>query len=87
MPWCDTCNRFFNPNTLLPDGTCPNCGSQAAPPDESPAAARATSGGIRQGTLHEDATSHKVPWHFKVMVVATIGYLGWRIVEMIEQLL
>lgn len=28
MPHCDTCDRFYNPNTLKPDGTCPTCGAQ-----------------------------------------------------------
>ncbi len=23
MPWCEPCGRFYNPNTLRPDGTCP----------------------------------------------------------------
>ena len=26
MPWCDPCERFFNPGTLKPDGACPDCG-------------------------------------------------------------
>lgn len=30
VPWCDTCDRFYNPNTLRPDGTCPTCGRPAA---------------------------------------------------------
>lgn len=25
MPHCDTCDRFYNPNSLRRDGTCPNC--------------------------------------------------------------
>jgi hypothetical protein len=79
MPWCETCNRFFNPNTLLPDGTCPNCGSQAAASqDASPRTARGPDG--------PDSVPQKVPWHFKLMVLATIGYVAWRIVEIIEQL-
>ncbi len=28
MPHCDTCERFYNPNSLRPDGTCPSCGHQ-----------------------------------------------------------
>ena len=24
MPWCEPCGRFYNPNTLRADGTCPN---------------------------------------------------------------
>ncbi|MGQ0832737.1 MAG: hypothetical protein ACT4OV_13780 [Microthrixaceae bacterium] len=38
MPWCDTCDRFYNPNSLAPDGTCPTCGrqvGQVAEPAES----------------------------------------------------
>ena len=32
MPHCDTCDRFYNPNTLNPDGTCPTCGAQLGEP-------------------------------------------------------
>jgi hypothetical protein len=23
VPWCEPCGRFYNPNTLRADGTCP----------------------------------------------------------------
>ena len=26
MPWCEDCSKFWNPNSLPPDGTCPSCG-------------------------------------------------------------
>lgn len=39
MPWCEPCDRFYNPNSLRPDGTCPTCGEQLAEPEE---AAKAT---------------------------------------------
>jgi hypothetical protein len=32
MPWCEDCSRFYNPNTLRPDGTCPTCGRVVAEP-------------------------------------------------------
>ena len=32
MPWCETCSRFLNPNTLEPDGSCPTCGRLVAEP-------------------------------------------------------
>ena len=32
MPWCDPCGRFYNPNTLREDGTCPNCETKLAEP-------------------------------------------------------
>ena len=36
MPFCEPCDRFFNPNTLNADGTCPSCGRQLAEPQELP---------------------------------------------------
>lgn len=38
MPHCDTCERFYNPNTLRPDGSCPACGRQLGDPAEVSAA-------------------------------------------------
>ena len=32
MPWCDPCGRFYNPNTLRADGTCPTCETKLADP-------------------------------------------------------
>lgn len=66
VPWCDTCDRFYNPNTLQADGTCPSCGRQVGEPaavavDEEPAPG--------------------APWHFKLLVLATVLYLGWRLFE------
>jgi len=26
VPWCETCDRFYNPGSVAPDGTCVNCG-------------------------------------------------------------
>jgi hypothetical protein len=26
MPFCEDCSKFWNPNSLPPDGTCPTCG-------------------------------------------------------------
>jgi hypothetical protein len=38
VPHCDACERFYNPNTLRPDGTCPTCGRLLAQPAEVEAA-------------------------------------------------
>jgi hypothetical protein len=37
MPWCHDCDRFWNPNSMAPDGSCPNCGHMIADglPDDS----------------------------------------------------
>lgn len=63
MPWCETCDRFYNPRSVAPDGTCTTCGQFIAEPN---------------GDDDEDS---KVPWHFKLMVVALVLYLGWRLVQ------
>jgi hypothetical protein len=64
VPWCATCEHFYNPNSLRPDGSCPGCeevlGEPIAPIVDS---------------------VPKAPWHFKVLVVATVAYLAWRLVQ------
>lgn len=95
MPWCDECDRYLNPNTMRDDGTCPSCGSRLASPRQvrrsrrgrgasadaravraDQAAARASTD--LRGTTEPPATT---PWHFKVLLVALVVYLGWRLVQ------
>ena len=66
MPWCETCDRFYNPNTLLPDGSCPTCGRVVAPATAADA------------EVDED---HGAPWHFKVLIAVTAVYLGYRLFQ------
>ena len=33
MPWCEPCERFYNPNSLKVDGTCPACATKLAEPE------------------------------------------------------
>ena len=35
----------------------------------------------------EEQQSGRVPWHFWVLVVALVIYLGWRLVQLVEWLL
>ena len=49
------------------DGTCPTCGR-----DVDAAA-------VRTKELVDEEQS---PWHFKLLVVALIAYLGWRVVDL-----
>lgn len=32
MPWCEACSRFYNPNSLGAEGTCPSCGRKIDDP-------------------------------------------------------
>ena len=71
MPFCDTCDRFYNPNSLHTDGSCPACGRQLGDPAvESP------------GTDDPAAeASGGAPWHFKLLVAITVVYLSYRLVQ------
>lgn len=64
MPWCERCDRFYNPNSMAPDGTCMNCGEFIASPDDE-----------------KDVEDSKVPWHFWILIVALVIYLGYRLVQ------
>jgi len=73
MPWCEDCERFYNPNTLTSDQSCPEghpVGSEAAMAD----------GPVRVSRM-EAAREAGVPWHFWLLVAALVLYLGWRAVE------
>ena len=69
MPFCDTCDRFYNPNTLHHDGTCPTCGRQLGDPEAAALAADAPE------------ASTRAPWHFKLLVAITVVYLSYRLVQ------
>ena len=69
MPWCSDCDRFYNPNSLHADGTCPTCGRQVA---EEPAAAPEK---LRK------FSDEPAPWHFKMLLVVTSVYLGYRALQ------
>jgi hypothetical protein len=49
------------------DGRCPTCGR------DLDAAARETDAKL---------ADEKAPWHFKLLVVALVVYLGWRFVQL-----
>lgn len=69
MPWCETCERFYNPGSVAPDGTCAKCGRFIADPE-----------------VVEAQEASRIPWHFWVLVIALVVYLGWRLVQGIEWL-
>lgn len=70
MPWCDDCDRFWNPNTMGEGGTCPTCGRSIV-----------GAGGVGGGG--ESVEDVKAPWHFKLLIVAVVLYLGWRFVQLL----
>jgi hypothetical protein len=36
---------------------------------------------VDEPTSVNDSVDEKTPWHFKLMVVALVMYLGWRFIE------
>jgi hypothetical protein len=67
MPWCEECSKYWTPTGLAVDGKCPNCGSDLDAPQQRAAA-----------ELEQD----RAPWHFKLLVVALVVYLGWRLIDL-----
>jgi hypothetical protein len=59
---------------MNPDGTCPSCG-------RSLVVERTTAANLDLKKLAGADT--KVPWHFKVLVLALAIYLGWRLVQLV----
>jgi hypothetical protein len=76
VPWCETCDRFYNPNSLRADGTCPTCGRVVATgaPEGSE---RATV----VGTEEDPAAERGAPWHFKLLIAVTAVYLSYRLFQ------
>lgn len=72
MPWCEECAKYFTPNSVKTDGSCPTCGDTIQ---------------LAEGHDHGDAETvandESSPWHFKLMVFTVVAYLGWRVVDLV----
>jgi hypothetical protein len=77
VPWCDTCDRFLSPSTVLDDGACPTCG-RAVDPGGAHAAVDAPA------DAPADVDLGPIPWHLKLLAGALAVYLGWRAWQGIE---
>ncbi len=80
--FCESCNKWREPNALMPDGSCPRCGSQLDEHAEEAAAAEAS----ETDDASAEAQAAKIPWHFWLMVAATVIYLGWRVIQGLQAL-
>lgn len=56
------------------DGSCPSCGK---PIDVPPRFASSDAPTLRELS---EMSGEKAPWHFKLLMVALVLYLGWRII-------
>lgn len=71
MPFCETCDRFYTPSTLTPEGDCPE-GHHVADPQDAEQFIQSAA------PPREDEKEPKVPWHFWILLIAVIIYLGYR---------
>ena len=56
------------------DGSCPRCGADL----DEPAIAASHRSGDDADSIPKD---ERTPWHFKLMVIALVVYLGYRFIE------
>jgi hypothetical protein len=73
------------------DGTCPTCGrsleapaAQASPPSSTTPSTPITAKNLdlRKLAARSDDESESAPWHFKLLMVLLVLYLGWRLVDL-----
>jgi hypothetical protein len=83
VPWCDACDRFLSPSTVLPDGRCPSCGRAV----DAGAAHTAAVRPAEAATEDEDEDLGPIPWHLKLLAAALAVYLGFRAWQGIEWVL
>jgi hypothetical protein len=62
------------------DGTCPTCGRLVEAPVRQPITAKNLD--LRKLAAGDDEVVPKTPWHFKLIMVLLVLYLGWRIVQL-----
>lgn len=68
VPFCEPCAKYWTPNSMNEDGTCPQCGEVVEEPH----------------THVDDDADERTPWHFKLLVVTLVIYLGWRFVQIVS---
>ncbi len=80
VPFCDACDRHWTPTSMRPDGSCPTCGRvlELRQPLATQVAAA--------DPADEEPAPIKAPWHFKVLLVCLVVYLGWRGVQGVDWL-
>jgi hypothetical protein len=84
VPWCPECDRFLSPSTVQPDGTCPTCGRTV---DTGAVASTAATAGSAATKTEDDEKLPPIPWHLKLLALAVLVYLSFRLYQGIEWLL
>ncbi len=82
MPYCEECAKYWTPSAMNADGTCPSCGREVeAPKVQSTVTAKNLDLKKLAAGEHGADDDVKAPWHFKLLMVLLVAYLGWRVVD------
>ncbi len=76
MPWCEDCSKYWAPTALTTDGTCPTCGRVVGDHERD-------DGDDDSDHDGDDPSDESTPWHFKLLIVLLVVYLGWRFVQLL----
>ena len=83
MPFCEECAKYWTPSAMNTDGTCPSCGRAVeTPTPQSTVTAHNLDLKKLAAGADGDVDGVKAPWHFKLLMVLLVLYLGWRIVDL-----
>lgn len=80
MPYCEDCAKYWTPSAMNADGTCPTCGRHVEAPEKA-SVITAKNVDVKKLAAGDDSDT-SAPWHFKLLVVLTAGYLVWRFVQL-----
>ena len=78
MPWCEPCARYFTPSAMQSDGACPQCGEKV---ETASISGKVTPENLDLKKL-AGVEDEKLPWHFTLLVVLLVLYLGWRVLDL-----
>jgi hypothetical protein len=81
MPFCEDCAKYWAPSAMNEDGSCPTCGRVVEPPRRPPPVT-AKSVNVKQLAAGDSPDDAEAPWHFKLLMVMLVLYLGWRVVDL-----
>ncbi len=82
VPWCEDCAKYWAPSAMQEDGSCPSCGRVLSEPAVQ-SLHTAKNLDLKRLAAGDDAdVDAKAPWHFKLLVVALVLYLAWRIIDL-----
>lgn len=83
MPYCEDCAKYWTPSAMNEDGSCPTCGRVVEAPKRQ-STITASNLDLKKLAAGEQGSEEDMaaPWHFKLLMVLLIAYLGWRVVEL-----